>query len=137
MEQRARSQRRIMRKKFIDCAFCAVHSALCFLGAMLFALSLPAEAQLPRTVVRIGYLGSSSGLTAGEKDFVEELRKRGWIEGQNLVIDRRYWENRVDRLLVLAAELVRLKVDIIVTNTGTAAQAAKKATDIIPIVMIG
>jgi putative ABC transport system substrate-binding protein len=103
---------------------------------MLFALSLPAEAQPLRTV-RIGYLGSSSGLTAGEKDLVEELRKRGWIEGQNLVIDRRYWENRVDRLLALAAELVRLKVDIIVTSTGTAAQAAKKATDIIPIVVIG
>ena len=104
------------------------------LGAMLFALTVPAEAQPLRTV-RIGYLGSSSSLTGGEKDFVEELRRRGWIEGQNLVIDRRYWENHVDRLLVLAAELVRLKADIIVTNTGTAAQAAKKATDIIPIVM--
>ena len=106
------------------------------LSAILLAFSFLAEAQQPRAV-RIGYLGSSSGLTAGEKDFVEELRKRGWIEGQNLMIDWRYWENRVDRLLVQAAELVRLKVDIIVTNTGTAAQAAKKATDIIPIVMIG
>jgi putative ABC transport system substrate-binding protein len=112
-----------------------MRSALCFLGAMLLALSLPAEAQRLRTV-RIGYLGSSSDLTAGEKDFLEELRKRGWIEGQNLVIERRYWENHVDRLLAQAAELVRLKVDIIVTNTGTAAQAAKKATNIIPIVMI-
>jgi putative tryptophan/tyrosine transport system substrate-binding protein len=113
----------------------AACSAFCFLGAMLFALSLPAEAQPSRTV-RIGYLGSSSGLTVVEKDFVEELRKRGWIEGQNLMIERRYWENQIDRLPTQAAELVRLKVDIIVTSTGTAAQAAKKATNIIPIVMI-
>ena len=76
-------------------------------------------------------------LTAGEKDFVEELRKRGWIEGQNLVIERRYWENRIDRLLAQVAELVHLKLDIIVTNTGTPAQAAKAATQAIPIVMIG
>src|SRR5215510_3310691 len=114
----------------------AARSAFCFLGAMLFALSLPAEAQPSRKLVRIGYLGSSSGLTAGEKDFVEELRKRGWIEGQNLVIERRYWENRVDRLLTQVDKLVSLKVDIIVTNTGTAAQAAKAATQAIPIVMV-
>jgi putative tryptophan/tyrosine transport system substrate-binding protein len=106
------------------------------LTVMLLAGSFQAEAQ-PSRIVRIGYLGSSSGLTAGEKDFVEELRKRGWIEGQNLVIDRRYWDNRVDRLLAQAAELVSLEVDIIVTNTGTAAQAAKKATTTIPIVMAG
>jgi ABC-type uncharacterized transport system substrate-binding protein len=124
-----------MKKKVAVLALSAVQFALCFLGAMLFALSLPAEAQQPRTV-RIGYLGSSSGLTAGEKDFVEELRRRGWIEGQNLVIDRRYWENQIYRLPAQAAELVRLKVDIIVTSTGTAAKAAKKATNIIPIVMI-
>ena len=114
----------------------AARSAFCFLGAMLFALSLPAEAQPSRKLVRIGYLGSSSGLTAGEKDFVEELRKRGWIEGQNLLIDRRYWENRVDRLLTQVDKLVSLKVDIIVTSTGTAAQAAKAATQAIPIVMV-
>jgi putative ABC transport system substrate-binding protein len=126
-----------MQKKLTALTLSAMHSALCLL--MLLAFSFPAEAQPLRTV-RIGYLGnneSRSGLGAGEKNFVEELSKRGWIEGQNLVIDRRYWENRVDRLLVLADELVRLKVDIIVTNTGTAAQAAKKATNIIPIVMLG
>ena len=140
--------------KLTDRALSAIHAAVYFLCGMLLSQGLYAalflalcsmllapcsfaHAQPLRTVVRIGYLGSSSSLTGGEKDLVEELRRRGWIEGQNLVIDRRYWENHVDRLLVLAAELVRLKVDIIVTNTGTAAQAAKKATDIIPIVMIG
>jgi putative tryptophan/tyrosine transport system substrate-binding protein len=107
------------------------------LSVMLLAVSFPAVAQPSRTVVRIGYLGVSSGLNAGEKDFLEELRKHGWIEGQNLVMDRRYWENRVDRLLTQVAELVQLKVDMIVTNTGTAAQAAKKGTTIIPIVMVG
>jgi putative tryptophan/tyrosine transport system substrate-binding protein len=106
------------------------------LSAILLAFSFLAEAQQPRAV-RIGYLGSSSDLTAGEKDFVEELRKRGWIEGQNLVIDRRYWENRRDRLLAQVAELIHLKLDIIATNTGTAAQAAKAATQAIPIVMVG
>ncbi|HEY7319218.1 MAG TPA: ABC transporter substrate-binding protein [Candidatus Binatia bacterium] len=105
------------------------------LGVMLLMIAFPAVAQPLRTV-RIGYLGKSSDLTAGEKDFVEELRRRGWIEGQNLVIERRYWENQIDRLPAQAADLVRLKVDIIVTNTGTAAQVAKKITDIIPIVMI-
>ena len=109
--------------------------SLFFLVALLPDRCSSAEAQ-PLRNVRIGYLGSSSSLTAGEKDFVEELRKRGWIEGQNLVIDRRYWENRVDRLPAQAAELVRLNVDIIVTNTGTAAQAAKTATTVIPIVMV-
>ena len=113
----------------------ALHSALCLLGAMLLAISFPAGAQPSRTVVWIGYLGVSSGLNAGEKDFVEELSKRGWIEGQNVVVEQRYWENDADRLPTQAAELVRLNVDIIVTTTGTAAQAAKKATTAIPIVM--
>jgi putative tryptophan/tyrosine transport system substrate-binding protein len=138
--------------KLTDRALRAIHAAVYFLCGMLLSQGLYAALFLalcsillapcsfahaqPSRTVRVGYLGSSSTLTAGEKDFVEELRRRGWIEGQNLMIDRRYWENRVDRLLALADELVRLKVDIIVTSTGTAAQAAKKATKIIPIVMI-
>jgi putative ABC transport system substrate-binding protein len=109
------------------------------LGSMLLALSFPVEAQRSRKVVRIGYLGNNQspwGLSVGEENFLQELRKREWIEGQNLLIERRYWENRVDRLLTQATELVRLKVDIIVTNTGTAARAAKNATTTIPIVMV-
>jgi putative tryptophan/tyrosine transport system substrate-binding protein len=122
----------------MDRTLSAMHSAVCLLGVMFLVLSFPAEAQ-PSRNLRIGYLGnnqSSLGLNAGEKDFVEELRKLGWIEGQKLVIDRRYWENRADRLHAQAAELLRLKVDIIVTNTGTAALAAKTATTTIPIVMV-
>jgi putative tryptophan/tyrosine transport system substrate-binding protein len=122
-------------------ALSPMHSVLCLLGALLLAVSFQAEAQQSRTVVRIGYLGhnqynqSSSGLGASGKAFLDELRKCGWIEGQNVVIEQRYWENDADRLPTQAAELVRLNVDIIVTSTGTAAQAAKKATTAIPIVM--
>src|SRR5262245_51782034 len=69
--------------------------------------------------------------------FRQSLRELGWIEGQNIVIDYRYAEDRVDRLPDLAAELVRLKVDLIVASAGTqAATAAKNATKTIPIVMI-
>jgi ABC-type uncharacterized transport system substrate-binding protein len=127
-----------MKKKVAVLALSAVQFVLCFLGAVLLALSFQAEAQPFRTV-RIGYLGnneSRSGLSAEGKDFLEELRRRGWIEGQNLVVDQRYWENRVDRLSAQAAELVSLKVDIIVTSTGLAAWAAKEVTAIIPIVMV-
>jgi putative ABC transport system substrate-binding protein len=97
------------------------------------------EPQSLRKVVRIGYLGnnqSSSGMDAGGKDFLDELSKHGWIEGQNIVIEQHYWENQVDQLRAQATEMVRRKVDIIVTNTGTAAQIAKKATSVIPIVMV-
>ena len=69
--------------------------------------------------------------------FRQRLRELGWVEGQNIVIDYRYAEGRVDRLPDLAAELVRLKVDLIVASAGTqAATAAKNATETIPIVMI-
>jgi putative tryptophan/tyrosine transport system substrate-binding protein len=109
------------------------------LGAVLVVASFSAEAQLSRTV-QIGYLGnneSRSSLSAEGKDFLEELRRRGWVEGQNIVVEQRYWENRVDRLAAQAAELVSLKVDIIVTSTGSAARAVKEVTAIIPIVMVG
>ncbi|HZM90659.1 MAG TPA: ABC transporter substrate-binding protein [Blastocatellia bacterium] len=108
------------------------------LGAMLVALSFSTEAQQPTVkVVRIGYLGNekSPSATPREEVFLQGLRDHGWIEGQNVVIERRYWENRADRLPSLADEMVRLKLDIIVTTSGTAALAAKKATHSIPIVM--
>jgi putative tryptophan/tyrosine transport system substrate-binding protein len=108
------------------------------LSAVLFALCSSAEAQQPvGKVVRMGYLGNdrSPASTPREKAFLQGLRDHGWIEGQNIVIQRRYWENRAQRLPVLADELVRLNVDIIVTTSGTAALAVKKATSTIPIVM--
>jgi ABC-type uncharacterized transport system substrate-binding protein len=95
---------------------------------------LTAEAQqLPKTA-RIGFLSLSSGPTP-TMDISPGLRELGWIEGQNIAVEYRWAANREDQLPVLAAELVRLKVDIIVTSTTPAAQAAKRATTTIPIVM--
>jgi putative ABC transport system substrate-binding protein len=108
------------------------------LCVMLFSLCFSAEAQQPvGKVVRIGYLGidQSPASMPREKAFLQGLRDHGWIEGQNVTIERRYWENRSKRLRVLADELVRLNVTIIVTTSGTAALAAKKTTSTIPIVM--
>jgi putative tryptophan/tyrosine transport system substrate-binding protein len=90
-------------------------------------------------VPRIGFLSltSPSDRPPLLDAFRQRLRELGWVEGQNIVIDYRYAEGRVDRLPDLAAELVRLKVDLIVASAGTqAATAAKNATETIPIVMI-
>ncbi len=108
------------------------------LGALILALCLPVQAQQRADkAARIGYLGleQSSSVSPREKAFLDGLRDHGWIEGQNILIERRFWANRADRLPVLAGELVRLKVDIIVTTTGSAALAVKKATHTIPVVM--
>ncbi len=109
------------------------------LCAMLFALCSSAEAQQPKKVPLIGYL--SSGDPAGESSRSEAirlaLRERGYIEGQNIATEYRYAEGKQDRYPELAAELVRLKVDIIVTAGGGVVQAAMNATKTIPIVMTG
>ena len=99
-----------------------------------------AEAQQPKKVPRIGYL--SSGDVASESTRVEgirlALRERGYIVGQNIVIEYRYAEGKLARFPELAAELVRLKVDIIVVAGGDPwIRAAKNATKTIPIVMVG
>jgi putative ABC transport system substrate-binding protein len=113
------------------------------LCAMLFALCLSAEAQQPTTAPRIGFLSRElhpSDSRAAEprrlEAFRQGLRELGYIEGKNLIIEYRYAEGRPERLQVLAEELVRLKVDIIVTDTAAPARAAKKATSTIPIVMV-
>jgi putative tryptophan/tyrosine transport system substrate-binding protein len=110
------------------------------LGAMLFALGFPAEAQQPKKVPRIGYLAPldpASDSTRAEAIRLA-LRERGYIEGQNIAIEYRYAEGKRYRFPELLAELVRLKVDIIVAAGGrTLVQAAKNATKTIPIVMVG
>ena len=109
--------------------------ALC---AMLFALCPSAEAQQTTgKIARIAYLGNEQSPSASPREiaFLQGLRDHGWVEGQNILIERRYWENRADRLPALAGELVRLKMDIIVTTTGSAALAVKKATHAVPVVM--
>ena len=100
------------------------------LSAILLTLCVPAAAQQPTKVPRIGYL---TGATPdGQSDRIEAfrqgLRELGYVEGKNIVIEYRYAEEKLDRLPALAAELVRLKVDVIVTGGGPNTRAAKEAT---------
>lgn len=106
------------------------------LCALLLALCLSADAQQPGTVYRMGFLGtaSASNYATRLQAFRESLQKIGYIEGKNTTIEYRYANGRPDRLADLAAELVRLKMNLIVTH-GTAIYAAKHATSTIPIVM--
>src|SRR5436309_4253053 len=108
----------------------------CLLGAFLFALCLPAEAQQPKKVSRIGFIvgASPSASLARTEAFRQGLRELGHGEGKNIVVEWRYAEGKPDRLPALAAELVRLKVDIIVSSGATPTRAAKEATHTIPIV---
>src|SRR5262245_11704424 len=110
----------------------------CFaLCAMLFALCTTASAQQPGKIFHIGFLDSSnaSGSAVLIDAFRQELSKLGWIEGKNITIEYRFAEQKPERLPELAAELVHLKVDIIVTADTPAALPAKSATTTIPIVM--
>jgi putative ABC transport system substrate-binding protein len=100
------------------------------LGAMLFALCSQVKAQQSSTIPRIGYLGGPSAAA----ELREGLRARGWIEGQNILIEYRFAGAKPEQLSEFAAELVRLKADVIVAISTPAAQAARKATDTIPIV---
>ena len=110
--------------------------ALLALGAA--ARPLAAKAQQAGKVYRIGYLSAPTraSVEPGLQAFLRALRELGWVEGQNLIIEYRWAEGKVERLPDLAAELVRLKVDVIVAPAGSAALAAKNATSSIPIVMI-
>ena len=108
----------------------------------LFAVSLPicfhlAEAQQPAKVPRIGYLAANSlsAFSARIEAFQQGLRDLGYVEGKTIVIEWRSAEEKLDRLPALAAELVRLEVNIIVTGGGGATRPAKQATATIPIVM--
>jgi ABC-type uncharacterized transport system substrate-binding protein len=106
-------------------------------SAVLLAVAVIAEAQQqPKKVPRIGILiaASTSFYSARVEALRQRLRELGYVEGKNIVIDYRYAEGKLERLPDLAAELVRLKVDVIVTAPTQAALAAKKASATIPIV---
>src|SRR5262245_31317702 len=107
-----------------------------FVLTFVFA-GVGARAQQTGKILRIGFLDSStaSGSAVLVDAFRQELNKLGWIEGKNIAIEYRFAEGKNDRLPELAAELVRLKVDLIVATGGPAELAAKKATAPIPIVM--
>jgi putative ABC transport system substrate-binding protein len=118
--------------------------ALSLLVALLFAPGVQIWAQQPAgKIPRIGFLSRDlhpSDSRAAEprrlEFFRQGLRELDYIEGKTLIIEYRYAEGRPERLPVLAEELVRLKVDIIVTDTVAPARAARKATSTIPIVMV-
>src|SRR5438309_9975023 len=105
--------------------------------SVLFALCFTVEAQQTTKVPRIGYLTGATpvGQAARVEAFRQGLRELGYIEGKNIVVEYRYAEEKLDRLPALAAELVRLKVDVIVTGGSGNTRAAKEATNAIPIVM--
>ena len=107
------------------------------LCAWLFALSFSVEAQQPSNIPRIAYLTtvSLSVNTARIEAFRHGLRELGYVERKNIVIDWRSADGKLDRLPAVAAELVRLKVDLILTGGPTATLAAKATTSTIPIVM--
>src|SRR6266516_1463770 len=105
-------------------------------GSAAVAWPLVASAQKPSAkVYRVGILGLVQ--RPSEVDFRQALRDLGYIEGRNLVYEARYAGGSAVRMPALADELVRLKVDVIVTAGGPAAEAAKKATSTIPVVMWG
>src|SRR5690349_14011510 len=109
-------------------------ASILFAGALLAIVT--AEAQQPEKVPRIGILiaASTSFYSARVEALRQRLREIGYVEGKNIVIDYRYAEGKLERLPDLAAELVRLKVDVIVAAPTPAALAAKKASGTIPIV---
>jgi putative tryptophan/tyrosine transport system substrate-binding protein len=106
--------------------------------ALLIGLALAslAEAQQPKKIPRVGFLGGASG-EANLRDLRQGLRELGYVEGKNIIIEYRVSKGEFDRFHALAAELVRLKVDVIVTQGTPAAAAAKNATSTIPIIMSG
>jgi putative ABC transport system substrate-binding protein len=107
---------------------------LCAVGAMVFGLCVPAEAQQRQKVPRIGYLGGTPNAERLEA-FRLGLRQLGYIEGQSILLELRFPEGDSQREHAAAAELVRLNVDVIVTVGSNATRAAKEATATIPIVM--
>jgi putative tryptophan/tyrosine transport system substrate-binding protein len=113
---------------------------LVFVVGLAFTSVRPAEAQQPKKVPRIGYLSGSDPTRESTRSEAIRLalRDRGYMEGQNIATEYRYAEGKLDRFPELAAELVRLKVDLIVIAGGTPlVRAAGNATKTIPIVMTG
>jgi putative ABC transport system substrate-binding protein len=106
-------------------------------GGLLLAFGLSAEAQQPKKVPQIGFLAGVSPATISARTdaFRQGLRALGYVEGKNIIIEWRYAEGKLDRLPALAAELVRLKVDVIVSAAPPATRSAKQATATVPIVM--
>jgi putative ABC transport system substrate-binding protein len=111
--------------------------AVLTLCAILLAFCSSTHAQQTGKIFRIGFLdaGTAAGSAGLLDTFWQEMRKLGWIEGKNITTEYRFAEGKTERRPELAADLVRLKVDLIVVSWTGAALAAKSATTTIPIVM--
>src|SRR5258705_1827318 len=109
---------------------------IAFLGGATAAWPLAARAQQAGKLPTIGFLGASTPAAQSQwtAAFVQRLRELGWIEGRTIAIEYRWAEGRDERYAEIAAEFVRLKVDVILTHRTPAALAAKQATSVIPIV---
>src|SRR5438874_13748195 len=107
----------LMRKTFFGLA----------LSALLFALGALADAQQPKKIPRVGFLGTASPSAAAARmeALRQGLRELGYVDGKNIIIEQRYAEEKLDRLPALTAELVHLKVDVIVTVGPEATRPAK------------
>jgi putative ABC transport system substrate-binding protein len=128
-----------MRKKITGLALSTMLSALSYLGAMLLALSFPAEAQQAGKIPRVGFIssaGSPENPWPPFEAFRQGLRELGYVEGKNLLIEHRYGEGRLDRMPDLVNELLQQKVDVFVATNNVAIRVAKKATKTIPILMV-
>ena len=131
-----------MRKQFFDMPFGTLLlarriSTVMFFGlcSMLIAPPFSVEAQQPKKVPRIGFLTLRSAPSDQDEAFKQALRDLGWIEGQNFTIEWRGAAGKTEKLAELAADLVRIKVDVIVASATPSVEAAKNATSTIPIVM--
>jgi len=105
---------------------------------MFFALGVSTEAQLPKKIPQVGLLvlGSSEAFTPLRMALTEGLREFGYIDGRSIAIESRFADGRMERLSDLAAELVRLKLDVILTITNSETSALKQTTKTIPIIMV-
>jgi putative ABC transport system substrate-binding protein len=115
--------------------------SLCLLLAAWLALGSPIQAQQSDRVPRIGYLSRGDKPTVSTPDlkaeaFVQGLRDLGYLDGKNIHLEFRYAEGKGERFPSILAELIKLKVDVLVSGTIQAIQAAKKATTTIPIVVV-
>jgi putative ABC transport system substrate-binding protein len=104
---------------------------------VLVAAVVAAEAQQPGKIPKIGFLGAGTASRPWHEAFQQELRKLGYVEGRNITFISRFADTNLDRLPALADELVRLKVNVIVTPGSNDTRAAKNATKTIPIVFLG
>jgi putative tryptophan/tyrosine transport system substrate-binding protein len=118
---------------FIPFTVSSLRFALGFLTALVFALGSSAHAQ--SKIPRVGILFIGGRDQPHLETFKQGLRERGYIEGKNIAFEYRYAEGNVDRVPSLAADLVQLKVDVIVTTSGNSARAAAQATKTIPVVL--